>query len=282
MSKNLAIIAGRGLLPRELANGASRSGQKPFLIGIEDEVEPWLSEFDHEILGWGQFGKLFSVLEQRNIGQVVLAGSVTRPKIKIAKMDWGAIRSLPQVLAFMIGGDNSLLSGVINLFESRGIEVVGAHEILPDLLVEKGPIVGRTPPKKALTNISKAVEAAKELGRLDIGQAAVAVGGRVVAVEGIEGTDGMLERVELMRRNGRLFENGRYGVLVKTMKPDQEMRVDLPAIGPDTINRLAEAGLRGVGVEAGQSFILDREKTLKLARFHEVFIYGLDPGNGVS
>ncbi|MGI9351307.1 MAG: LpxI family protein, partial [Rhizobiaceae bacterium] len=171
---------------------------------------------------------------------------------------------------------NSLLSGVINLFEKRGIEVVGAHQIMPELLSGAGTIVGRAPPRKAMANIKKAAEASKELGRLDIGQAAVAVGGRVVAVEGIEGTDGMLERVASMRNTGRLYENGRFGVLVKTMKPGQEMRVDLPAIGPDTINRLAEAGLRGVAVESDRSLILERQKTLKLAKFHEIFIYGMD------
>jgi len=79
-----------------------------------------------------------------------------------------------------------------------------------------------------------------------------------------------------MRASGKLYENGRFGVLVKTMKPGQEMRVDLPAIGPETIDRLAEAGLRGVAIEAGCSFILEREKTLRLAKFHDIFIYGIE------
>lgn len=276
MTDNLAIIAGRGSLPQELAFGVRARGEEPFLIGIEGETDPWLEKFNHSILGWGQFGQLFKLLSEHGVGKVVLAGGVTRPKINIARMDWTAIRSLPEILAFMIGGDNSLLSGVIKLFEKRGIEVLGAHQVMPQLLAGSGAISGRKPSRKAMTNIHKAAEACKELGRLDIGQASVAVGGRVVAVEGIEGTDGMLERVASMRSTGRLFEDGRFGVLVKTMKPEQEMRVDLPAIGPDTINRLAEAGLRGVGIEAGRSLILEREKTLKLARFHDVFIHGMD------
>ncbi len=275
MTNSLAIIAGRGLLPQELVSGLIKRGKTPYLIGIEGETEPWLSQYDHSILGWGQFGQLFNILKERNIQRVVLAGGVTRPNIEISKMDWVAIRSLPQILAFMIGGDNSLLSGVIRLFEKRGIQIVGAHEVLPELLSGSGVIAGKKPPRKALNNVRKAAEAAKELGRLDIGQAAVAVGGRVVALEGIEGTDGMLERVESMRNSGRLYEDGRFGVLVKTMKPEQEMRVDLPAIGPDTIIRISDAGLRGIAVEAGRSLILDRERTLKLARLHDVFIYGL-------
>ena len=276
MGNNLAILSGRGLLPQELMSGLSRGQKAPFLIGIKGETESWLSQYEHEVLEWGQLGQLFKILEERGITQVVFAGSLTRPKLNIAKMDWGAIRSLPEVLAFMIGGDNSLFSGVINLFEKRGIQIVGAHEVLPEILTPTGVLSGRKPPNKAMLNIRKAAEAAKMLGKLDIGQAAVSVGGRVVAVEGIEGTDGMLERVATMRSTGRLYENGRFGVLVKTMKPGQEMRVDLPAIGPDTINLIAEAGLRGVALEAHRSVILNREKTVKLAKFHNVFILGLD------
>ena len=277
MTDRIAIITGRGALPKELAAGLAARSTPPFLVGIEGETEPWISDYPHKILGWGQFGSLFKTLAENGCGQVVLAGSVTRPSINVAKMDWGAIRSLPEVLAFMIGGDNSLLSGVIRLFEKRGIKVLGAHEILPGLLAGAGAICGRKPTGKALKNMEKAAEAAKVLGKLDIGQAAVAVGGRVVAAEGIEGTDGMLERTAEMRRTGKLYENGRHGVLVKTMKPGQEMRVDLPAIGPETVDRLAQAGLRGVAVEAGQSLILEREKTLRLAKFHDVFIFGMPP-----
>jgi len=271
LPERIAIISGRGALPRALVAELTSNKVSPFLVGIEGETEPWMLEHDHVVLGWGRFGELLKLLKQNDCRQVVMAGSLTRPKIMVSKMDWGAIRSLPEVLAFMIGGDNSLLSGVINLFET-----LGAHEIAPGLLTPAGAIAGRKPTGKSMKNLVKAAEASRVLGELDIGQAAVAVGGRVVAVEGIEGTDGMLERTASMRASGKLYENGRFGVLVKTMKPGQEMRVDLPAIGPETIDRLAEAGLRGVAIEAGCSFILEREKTLRLAKFHDIFIYGIE------
>ncbi|MEO0328804.1 MAG: UDP-2,3-diacylglucosamine diphosphatase LpxI [Pseudomonadota bacterium] len=280
MPDRLAIIAGRGSLPRELAAGTRYKGQEPILIGVEGEYEPWISDYEHHVAGLGKFGQILKILNDGNAKQVVMAGSVTRPKIELSKMDWGAIRSLPEVFAFMLGGDNSLLSGVINLFEKRGISVIGAHEVLPELLAEKGVISGRNPAKKSMNNISKAFEACKALGKLDIGQGAVAIGGRVIAVEGIEGTDGMLKRVAEMRSTGRLYENGTFGVLVKTMKPGQDMRVDLPAIGSDTIENAANAGLRGIAVEAGQSLILERKDTLQLAKQHNVFIYGLSPEFG--
>ncbi|MEM7288774.1 MAG: UDP-2,3-diacylglucosamine diphosphatase LpxI [Pseudomonadota bacterium] len=271
---NIAIIAGRGSLPVILAEELIKSGRQPFLIGIEGEHEDWIRSHDHVILGWGQFGGLFKYLRENNCTRILLAGGVTRPRVNIAKMDWMAIKTLPQILAFMMGGDNSLLSGVIKVFEKNGVEVVGAHEVMPDLLAQEGRITGPKPGKKARANMEKAFEACKMLGQLDIGQAAVAVGNRVVAVEGIEGTDAMLQRVAELRANGKLTEAGRDGVLVKTMKPGQDMRVDLPAIGPQTVMAASNAGLAGVAVEAEKSFILNRDEAIAEAQDSDIFIYG--------
>jgi DUF1009 family protein len=272
--QNIAIIVGKGELPKELAMGLKAVGNPAFLVGIEEEYQAWVTHEHHKILHWGQFGALFKLLKELEITQVIFAGSVTRPNVSFAKMDWGAITSLPQILAFMIGGDNTLLSGLIRLFEKKGIQIVGPHEVLPELLADTGKMTKLKPSRKANTNITTAFKACKMLGELDIGQAAVAVGGRVIAVEGIEGTDNMLERVAYLRSIGRLYENGRNGVLVKCMKPNQEMRADLPAIGIDTIRNVAAAGLAGIAIEGGRSIILSREETIAAANESELFIYG--------
>lgn len=271
---NIAIIAGRGSLPKELASGLRDDGKTPYLIGIEGEHEDWITEFDHVVLHWGQFGGLFRFLKSNEVSKILLAGGVTRPKINVSRMDWVAIKTLPQILAFMMGGDNTLLTGVIKVFENHGVQVVGAHEVLPRLLSQAGLIAGRKPSKKAFANLEKALEATKLLGQLDIGQAAVAIGNRVIAVEGIEGTDGMLARVAELRSSGRLTEDGRHGVLVKAKKPGQDMRVDIPAVGPKTVQGAIEAGLAGIAVEAGNSFILEREQTIADARSGGIFLYG--------
>lgn len=278
----IALIAGRGNLPIELAYGLKAAGKPPLLVGIEDTFDDWIYEFDHVLLKWGQFGKLFKILKANDISQMLFAGSMNRPTLNLLTMDWGALKVLPEVLASMIGGDNSLFKGLINVFEKRGVKIIGAHEVMPELLSSPGAIAGRKPNKKAYGNIRKAFEACKLLGQLDIGQAAIAVDGRVVAVEGIEGTDNMLERVEALRLNGRLNEKGRNGVLVKTLKPNQELRVDLPAIGPQTILKVHQAGLAGISIEAGFSLILEREETLKLAKQHGIFIYGFDSSKEAS
>ena len=279
ITANVAIFAGRGSLPLELAGHLRKIGHEPFIVGIEGEVDPWISDYNHELFVWGKLGRFFKHLKNNHIKQIVFAGGVTRPSLRFRDMDWGGVVSLSKVMAFMVGGDNSLLKGLIKLFDQHGVKVVGAHEIMPELLTPSGLLFGRKPSKKAMNNIDKAFEACKVLGSLDIGQAAVAVGGRVVAVEGIEGTDGMLERIATMRASGRLFEDGKHGVLVKTMKPDQDMRADLPAIGPQTIERVINAGLKGIAIEAGHSLLLDKEETLAKAKDAGIFVYGLDPSS---
>ncbi len=274
---NVGIFAGRGSLPRELAHHLKSQGHSPFIVGIKGEMEPWIEDYNHQVFIWGKLGKFFKYLKSNNIKQIVFAGGVTRPSLRIRDMDLGGVISFSKVMAFMVGGDNSLFKGLIKLFDQHGVEVVGAHKVMPGLLTPSGMIFGKQPTKKAMVNIHQAFEACKVLGDLDIGQAAVAIGGRVIAVEGIEGTDGMLERIASMRASGKLYEHGKHGVLVKTMKPDQDIRADLPSIGPNTIDRIVEAGLKGIAIEAGHSFLLEKEKTLAKAKAAGVFVYGLEP-----
>ena len=271
----VAIFTGKGSLPREIAEHLRARGNAPFLVGIRSEYEPWIEGYDHVLLHWGQFGRFFKTLRRESVTHILFAGGLTRPNINYFRLDFGAFKSLTRILRLMLAGDNTLLSGLIKEIENNGVKVLGAHEVMPELLATAGVIAGKTPGKKSQQNIDRAVEACRMLGELDIGQGAVAVGGRVIALEGIEGTDEMLRRVAELRASGRLRENGCHGVLAKTMKPDQEMRADLPAIGPDTVENAYNAGLAGIAVEAGHSLVLEREKTLTLARKHGIFIFGV-------
>lgn len=276
---DLAIICGYGSLPVEIARGAIASGRRPLLIGIEGEAEEGIAAFRHEVLAWGQIGKLFRLLKECGIEEVVFAGGIRRrPELLKLKLDLGALLTLPQALGFMLGGDNTVLTGAIKLFESRGIAVVGAHQIAPGLLAGKGRLAGPQPSEKDLACVRLAFAACKALGSFDIGQAAVAEASRIVALEGVEGTDLMLERIVQMRQLGRMPQKGKNGVLVKTMKPGQDMRADLPAIGPRTIESLFKAGLVGVALEAGRTLILERERTIAAATAAGVFIHGVEEG----
>jgi hypothetical protein len=274
---DLALICGYGNLALEIARAAEKSGRRPYMIGIEGEADERIREFPGRILSWGQLGRLFAVLDEFGIRQVAFAGGVRRrPELLKLKLDWGAIKALPQALAFMLGGDNTVLSGTIKLFERRGVAVVGIADIAPSLLAGRGAIAGRSPAGRVAAGIRAAWLACKALGRFDIGQGAVAENGRVVALEGIEGTDAMMARVAELRRIGRLPQAPRHAVLVKTSKPGQDLRADLPAIGPATVEGAAAAGICGIAIEAGRSIILERDKTLALARRQGLFIWGAD------
>ena len=273
---DLAILCGYGILPIEIARAASAAGRKPFLVGIEGEAESAIEQFPFDYLSWGQVGRLLKLLEDRGISQIVFAGGVRRrPELHKLKLDWVAIRSLPQIVAFLVGGDNNVLSGSIRMLESHGLTVVGAHEIAPGLLTTKGRIAGVAPNRQDIATMTLGFRTCKALGSYDVGQAVVAEANRIVALEGVEGTDLMLKRVEEMRRIGRMPPKGRNGVLVKTMKPGQDMRADLPAIGPDTVEGVSRAGLHGIALEAGRTLILEREKTLAAAQAAGIYIYGI-------
>ncbi|MFZ1814461.1 MAG: UDP-2,3-diacylglucosamine diphosphatase LpxI [Rhizobiaceae bacterium] len=273
---DLAIICAHGLMPHEIAQAALDAGRRPFLVGIEGEAEETIAAMPVHMLAWGQFGRLILMLKERGIGEVVFAGAVRkRPDFLKMKLDWGTIRALPKILGFMIGGDNTVLSGTIKLFAGHGIDVLGAHQVAPHLLAGAGAIAGRKPARADMRNIREAFAACKALGHLDIGQAAIAEGGRVVAVEGAEGTSEMLLRIVRNREIGRMPREGKNGVIVKTMKPEQDVRADLPAIGPDTVDLAVRAGLRGIALEADKSIILGRAQTVARAREAGLYIYGV-------
>jgi DUF1009 family protein len=181
---------------------------------------------------------------------------------------------LPRLVPALGRGDNALLGTVVKLIEGLGPKVVGAHELVPDLLAEEGVMTKARPTSADRRDLDAAFAAAKAIGALDIGQAAVAVGGRVIAVEGIEGTDGLLARAKALRAHPRL-SGKRRGVVVKCAKPGQELRADLPTIGPQTVRAAHEAGLAGIGVEAAHSLILDRETVRSAADSLGLFVVGL-------
>lgn len=267
-----AIIAGNGQLPIAVAAALKKQGQPPFLIPLRGEAHSSLYEFEHCEISIVEFAKLARSLKISGAKNVVLAGGVqSRPHLKDLRFDRPTLVALPR-LVFSIGkGDDALLRAFISLIEAYGFHVVGAHQVVPELLAPQNACLTiKRAEKKELQNIRIAAEAAHMLGALDVGQGAVAVGGRVVALEGAEGTDNMLKRVIEMRQEQRIPQKG--GVLVKVKKPEQDERADLPTIGPLTFENAHRAGLEGVAVEARRSFILELEKTIETADQYGMFI----------
>lgn len=271
----IAILAGNGRLPLELADGLVAKGEQVHLFGIGGEADEEISRFDHTRLGWLEAGRLFRELKARNIKRVMLAGGVTsRPELDFKKMDWGTLRTMPDILGAILGGDNAILSSIISILERRGYSVPGIADVLPEILVSAGSNTKARLRAADRDRLTLGSEVTRALGHFDIGQAAIVVGKRAVAVEGVEGTDAMLERVAGLRQEGRLGAKS-GGVLVKWCKPGQDQRADLPTIGPQTIHNVHRAGLDGIGVEADRTIMLQRAETLALAGQFGIFIMGM-------
>lgn len=274
----VAIIAGGGALPVAVARTLAERGSNPFVAVLQGEAaEADFSGIAQTTVRLEDFGPLLDRLTQEKITHVILAGSVgRRPKLTGMKWNWTLMRLVSRVITGLMRGDDGLLRTVIGAIEKQGFRVVGAHEVVPDLLSPAGVLTKEAPAKGDKRDIEAASQAAELIGKLDIGQAAVAIGGRVIALEGIEGTEGLLERTAALRSHGRLAGKKR-GVLVKRLKPQQERRADIPAIGPDTMDQAHRAGLAGVAVEAGGCFILDFDRAIARADELGLFVVGIEP-----
>jgi len=271
----LGIIAGRGPLPCVLAESAAARGLPLHIVAIRGEAREEIERFPHTWIKWGEIGKMFAALDTNGCGDLVIIGGVNRPDLANVRFDLGAIRTLPFLLSLGKGGDDHVLSRIVRFFEDKGYRVHGAGDVAPELLAGEGTLGDKAPSAEDRADIEAAFRVVGALGRLDVGQAVVVVKGHVLAVEAAEGTDAMLARCAELRELGRARRRTPAGVLVKAPKPGQEERVDLPTIGPDTVNKAAAAGLAGIAVAAGQVLMAERAATIEAANQHGLFLLGV-------
>ena len=277
----LAILAAGGAVPFQVAKAATAAGRKVMVIGLDGEADERLRSFPYTALKWGQLARVQDLIEAEGVRDVVMIGSVNkRPDFRNLGVDLGTLRLLPLILKAMTGGDDTVLRNFIKLLEERGFRVLGAHEVAPELVAVAGRIAGPRASQAVLDDARIAMHAARAIGGRDIGQAAVAVDGLVLAVEAVEGTDAMLERVAALRASGRVHWSGRAGVLAKCSKPQQDLRVDMPTIGPRTVAAVVEAGLAGIAIEAGRVMIAERDGTVKAANDSGTFLFATPAGEG--
>lgn len=274
--EKLGIISGGGGLPSDVAHAAVADGRAVHLLGIYGEAENEISNFSHDWFKWGEVGKLFSILREQNCREVVIIGHVTRPDLSQIRMDLGALKLLPFIMKLRSGGDDHLLSKIAGLFEEKGHKVCSVLDVVPALAAELGDMTDFKPSKINQQDLDKGLEVVKAMGRFDVGQAVVVMNGHVIAIEGAEGTDRMLERCRSLRQWGR---KGRHGVLIKIPKPMQDRRIDLPTIGPKTIELAVAARLSGIGVAAGETVIANKSQTLKEAERNKLFVLGVELGH---
>ena len=276
--RRIGILAGGGTLPREIADSVAARGMPLHIVAIDSEANADFGPYPVTRVDWGQIGRMVAALRQNACTDLVIIGSVRRPDLGAIKPDFGFFRALATVARLVAaGGDDAVLRGVIRFFEGYGFRVVGPARLAPEIIIGEGPF-GRT----ALTPADRAdaqrgFEAVAALSTFDIGQAVVVTDGRVEAFEAAEGTDRMLARVAVQRRQSGQTQGGGRGVLVKRAKPTQDERIDLPAIGPATITGCVEAGFSGLALEAGRVLAAGRQEIMERAEACRFAIEGVVP-----
>lgn len=276
-ARPLGILACAGPLPIEIAEAALRQGRPVHIVAIDGFASEAVARFPHERVSLGQVGRILASFQRADVAEIVIAGAMVRPNLLTLRIDWGFVRSLPTVLALTKGGDDSVLRRVIRFFEGHGLAVVGAGEVAPALLAPAGAMTQAAPCSEAHRALARGAALIAALGPFDIGQGVVAGDEGVIAVEGVRGTDAMLRD---LGPDGVGEGLARGGVLVKLAKPGQEMRIDLPTIGPETVRKATAAGLSGIAVGAGAAIVLGRAEVAALGDAAGLFVVGLEIGGG--
>jgi DUF1009 family protein len=269
----LGLIAGSGPLPFEVAEAARARGLGVAIAALEGNTEPGIEALASAGARWfnpGQLGALIDFLGAAGAREVILAGAVSKRRIL---RDPAALRPDARALALLARlarsgrtGDDALLRGLAAELEAEGLRVIDSTRYLDERMTPEGALAGPAPSDALRADLELGLRVIVSLGAHDIGQAVVVKDGAVLAVEAVEGTDATLRR-------GAQF--GRGAALVKGAKPGQDMRFDVPVIGPDTIELARECALAAIGLEAGRTLILRRDAALAAAERAGIAVVGL-------
>lgn len=270
----VAILAGAGRLPELMADRMRDAGRDCRVLAFRGFADTALRKKADAVVDLLDVKRALTCLQTWRPSVVTLAGGLRRPGMGAVLNAFSAYRNRHELSDLMGRGDDQLLRGVVQLLEEKGMPVVGVLDLAPELLAPAGVQTARAPEPDDRRAIAVGLRLLGELSPYDIGQAAVVSDERVLAVEGPEGTDRMLARVQSLGRTWTFRPATRGGVLVKAPKEGQDLRVDLPAIGPRTVVRAARAGLNGIAVASGRTLILDRDETVRLCDRYGLFLSG--------
>ncbi len=274
--RKLGIVAGGGDLPKLLIEYCN-AHHVPYVVAaiLGNADKAFFENMDCLKIRIGQAGTGFEYFKKQQVCDVIMIGTIRRPSLSDLVPDLRTAAFFAKVGLKSLG-DDGILRALIQEIEQENMRVVGIHEIMPEILLPCGVLTKAKPDKQALADIQRGVQAALKLGELDIGQSVVVQQGLVLGVEAIEGTDELIKRCETYKRKGV------GGVLVKLRKPQQDMRIDLPTIGIQTIENAHRSGLRGLAVHAGNALIVDEKEVVALANKYKMFLVGINPAEYLS
>lgn len=269
--KTIGIIAGTGELPKIIAGDARGRGYRVITAALENLAPAELDELSDEIrwINVGKLGELINFLRKCNVHEAIMAGKVPKSLLYKSKIT-PDLRAVKLLFSLKDKSDDSILNALTKELEGEGIKIIDTTALSPHLLTPEGVLTEEPPSKDEWKDIEFGWRMAKEIGRLDIGQAVVVKGQAVMAVEAIEGTD------EAIKRGGKWAGDG--AVVVKISKPHQDMRLDVPVVGPSTLKSMVNVAARVLVVEAHRSIIIDRDALVREADEAGITIVGYNKG----
>ena len=267
--KKVALVAGALQLPFFTRDALRRAGWDVFVVGLKNFVDPKLRP--DMVVRLGGAGRAVREFRRRGIHNLVFVGAIGHPNLSDIRPDLWSLGALISIMKHQRGYD-SMATALNTVLEKRGFRVLAAQDLAPELAFQTAGVQTKTKPTKSdMADIERAVEVSHTIGKMDIGASTV-VDKQVIAVEAAEGTAKMLERVVKMRAK----KSRASGVFAKMTKPGQDLRIDIPAIGVDTVRAVANAHLRGIVVNTKTCFIVDRENVIREANKAKIFIIAMD------
>lgn len=267
MSNKLGIIAGDGRFPVIIAEGVRNNGYTTIVIAYSGLTSQDIEKFSDKTY-WikiGELSRLIKILKKEDVTEAIMAGGVSKKFIfSYVKPD---LRALSLLLRLKDRKDDTILRALAEELEGEGITINEATSYIKPILAEHGTLTKREPTSEEWNDIEFGRDIAREIGRLDVGQCVVVKNRAVLAIEAIEGTD------ETIRRGGRLGNHG--AVIVKIRKPGQDIRFDLPTVGPDTIKSMREVDASVLAVEAGMTVMIDRDSAIRAADEAGITVVGI-------
>ena len=268
----LAIIAGGGSLSDVIIETARKKGWNVTVFAIGDLNITKNQDISLIEMNRLDIGRIFQILKSQKIKNICMVGYIPRPNslkdyLNFRYLNVQTLSVLFKSIGILRGGDASLFKKINSLLEKRGYKIIGASEIAPNLTLKRGLYSSKSVSKVEFENIKKAKQCAEMAGYLDIGQAVVVKNGRVLAIEAAEGTDLMLERVTCL--GGISIKRG--GVILKSAQINQDERVDMPTIGPNTIKNIVKANLSGIAITADNVIVLDFQKVIEMIEDNNLY-----------
>jgi DUF1009 family protein len=263
----IGLIAGGGRFPILFAESARRAGHRVVAAAHVNQADPALEKVV-DACTWvklGQFGRIVEVLREAGCTQVVMLGSIT--KARFFRDAWLDALGVKIMARLAVKSDDSVLRAIARTLEELGLPVIDPAVYLQDRLAPEGVLSRREPTEEEWKDARYGLELARAIGRLDLGQTVVVKEGMAIAVEALEGTDACI------RRGGELARGG--AVVVKAVKPEQDRRFDLPAVGPDTIDAMKGSGCEVLAVEAGATLIMDQDEMVRRADKAKIAVVGI-------